>query len=113
LGPELQDHLRRPFVEVDVRLFSKVQDVFRVTGRGWFVLLGAMEPGIRVKPKDSIQPRTPDRRVLDTEVAAIEFVSGKLKSHVAFGFPSNVKEEDAPRGTEVWVVRDDSAEKSP
>jgi hypothetical protein len=97
-----------------VRFFSKVEDVFRITGRGWVVLLGAMEQGIRVKPKDSIQLRTPDGRVLDTQVAAIEFVSGKnLKSHVAFRFPSDVKEHDAPLGTEIWVVRDEGVEKNP
>jgi hypothetical protein len=95
-----------------VRFFSKVEDVFRITGRGWFVLLGAMEHGIRVKPEDSIQLRAPDGRVLDTRVAAIEFVSGKKKSHVAFRFPSDVKEQDAPLGTEIWVVRDEGVEKN-
>ena len=93
--------------------FSKVEDVFRIKGRGLFVLLGAMEHGIRVKPEDSIQLRTPDGRVLDTQVPAIEFVSGKnLKGHIAFRFLSDVKEEDAPLGTEIWLVRDHGPEKN-
>jgi translation elongation factor EF-Tu-like GTPase len=90
-----------------VLFLSKIEDIFRITGRGFVVLLGTTEPGIRFKAKDLIQLRTPDGRVLDTHVAAIEFVSGpRVKSNLAFLLPSDVKEQDAPPGTEIWLARD-------
>ena len=76
-------------------------------------MLGAMEYGIPVKLIDSIQLRTSDGRVLETQVAAIGFVSGEnLKSYVAFHLPSDVKEQDTPLGTEIWLVRYDGVEKN-
>ena len=86
---------------------SRIEDIFRITGRGFVVVLGKTELGIRFKAKDPIQLRTPDGRVLDTHVAAIEFVCGpKVKSNLAFLLPFDVKEQDAPPETEIWLARD-------
>src|SRR5437773_794007 len=57
-------------------LFSKIEDIFRLTGYGFFVVPGAIEAGARLKAKDLIQLRTRDGRILNTQVAAVEFMKG-------------------------------------
>ena len=89
-------------------LFSKIEDIFRVTGRGFFVVPGAIEAGARLKAKDLIQLRTPDGRILNTQVAAVEFMSGaRVKRPIALRLAPDVKEQDIPLGTEIWLARDE------
>ena len=90
-----------------MRFLSKIEDIFRITGRGFVILPGAIKPDIRFRAKDLIQLRTPDGRVLDTHIAAVEFLCGaKVKSPIAFLLPSDVKEQDTPLGTEIWLTQD-------
>ena len=86
---------------------SLIEEIFRITGRGFVIVPGALENGVRLRPKDPIQLRTPDGRVLDTHVEALEFLCGpKVKHPLALLLPADVKELDVPQGTEIWLVRE-------
>ena len=86
-------------------LFSKIEDIFRVTGYGFFVVPGAIEAVARLKAKDLIQLRTPDGRILNTQGAAVEFMRGaRVKRSIALRLASDVKE---PLGAGIWLAHDE------
>jgi hypothetical protein len=86
-------------------LFSKIEDIFRVTGYGFFVVPGAIAAGACLKARDLIQLGPPDGRTLNTQVAAVEFMKGaRVKRSIALRPASDVKE---PLGTEIWLARDE------
>jgi hypothetical protein len=94
-------------MEFCVTFVSKIEEIFRITGRGFFIVPAALEAGVRLKAKDPIQLRTPDGQALDTHVVSIEFLSGpKVKGNLALLLPSEITEREVPLGTEIWLARD-------
>jgi translation elongation factor EF-Tu-like GTPase len=91
------------------RLF-KVEDVFEIPERGCVILPRIpAELDFKIRVKDQIQLRTPDGRVFDTQIAAIEFADGRKEdgsksSRMAIMLPRNITKEDVPSGTEVWAL---------
>jgi hypothetical protein len=59
---------------------------------------GAIEAGARLKAKDLIQLRTPDGRILNTQVAAVEFMKGaRVKRSIALRLHPMSRNPWAPR----------------
>jgi hypothetical protein len=88
-----------------VKLILTVKDVFDVAGIG--LVLAPQIPddlGFAIRPKDPIQLRTPDRRVLDTCIAF--FASGRPtgggRRIYDIVLPRDLLKQDVPIGTEVW-----------
>ena len=95
-------------MEFCVTFVSKIEEMFRITGRGFVIVPAALEPGVRLKAKDAIQLRTPDGRLLDTHVVAVEFLCGpKVRHNLALLLPSDIKEQGIPLGTEIWLARNE------
>jgi hypothetical protein len=90
-----------------MRLILKVEDVFDIPGRG--LTLAPKIPdhlGFAVRPKDRIQLRTPNGRLLDTYIASFSLGKpiGGGPTIVAIELPSDIRREDVPIGTEVWFL---------
>jgi hypothetical protein len=90
-----------------MRLILKVEDVFDIAGRG--LTLAPAIPhhlGFAIHPKDRIQLRTPNGRILNTHIASFSFGKpvGGGRTIVAIELPSEMRREDVPIGTEVWVL---------
>jgi hypothetical protein len=86
-----------------VIFLSKVEDVFRIPGRGCAVVPALPGPNVdfRLRTHDSIQLRNPDGRVFNTYIASIEMVCGaKVSCRMAFLLPGNITMQDVPRETE-------------
>jgi len=90
-----------------MKLILKVEDVFDLAGRG-LTLAPAIphDVGFAMRPKDRIQLRTPNGRILDTHIASFSFVTpvGGGRTIVAIELPSEMRREDVPIGTEVWFL---------
>lgn len=61
---------------------------------------------VRIRVRDQIQLRTPDGRVLDTQIASIELLkpSDGSPCRAAIMLPRELVKNDIPIGTEVWLV---------
>jgi hypothetical protein len=90
-----------------MRILFKVEDVFEVSGRGYVITpVIPADATFEIRAKDPIQLRTPDGHVLDTYIAAIEFL--KLQDgggcRTAIMLPRDLVKQDIPTGTEVWLL---------
>lgn len=90
-----------------MRLILTVDDGFDITGVG--LVLGPKIPdnlGFAVRPKDSIQLRIPDGRVLETHISC--FASGRPIGGGCrvcnIALPLDLAKQDVPIGTDVWLV---------
>jgi hypothetical protein len=61
---------------------------------------------VRIRVRDQIRLRTPDGRVLDTQIASIELLkpSDGSPCRSAIMLPRELVKKDVPIGTEVWLV---------
>jgi hypothetical protein len=57
-----------------VIFISEVQDAFVVTGEGLFIVPAIPQDDFRLRVKSPIQLRTPDGRILETHINAVEFL---------------------------------------
>jgi len=90
-----------------MKLILTVEDVFDISGHG--LILTPKIPddlGLTVRPKDPIQLRTPDGRILETYIAC--FSSGRPiggdRRFYCIMLPRDFMKPDIPIGTEVWLV---------
>jgi len=77
--------------------FSKVEDVFQISGHGCVVVPSIPRSSLdfQLHARDSIQLRNPDGRILDTYIAGIEILCGpKVIDRMAFLLPGNITKED-------------------
>lgn len=58
----------------------------------------------RVRVGSAIQLRIPGGRVRNTNIASVEFITGLDSNRLAFMLPPDVAKQDAPEGTEIWLV---------
>jgi hypothetical protein len=86
------------------RLFV-VDGTFTVFGRGIALLPGVpkYEPGPRVGPGMPIELRRPDGTVLATTIRAAEWFQTPPAPAAPLHMPPEIKKEDVPVGTEVWL----------
>ena len=61
---------------------------------------------VKVRARDQIQLRTPDGRVLDTHIAAIDLAKPRDGSQcrALIMLPRELVKKDVPIGTEVWLM---------
>ena len=90
-----------------MRLILNVEYVFSMTGRG--LTLAPAVPdnlGFAIRPKDRIQLRTPNGRLLDTHIASFSLGKpiGGGPTALAIELPSDIRRDDVPIGTEVWFL---------
>jgi translation elongation factor EF-Tu-like GTPase len=87
--------------------FSKVEDVFQISGRGCVVVPAIPRSSLdfQLHTRDSIQLRNPDGRILDTYIAGIEILCGpRVIDRMAFLLPGNIRKEDVSKETEIWLA---------
>jgi hypothetical protein len=86
-------------------LFAKVEDAFSISGRGCVIVFKFLS-NLNLRTRDPIQLRTPDGHVRDTHVAGIEIGSGpsRNRSKFAIMMPPDIAKQDAPPGTEMWLL---------
>jgi len=85
-------------------LFAKVETSFEIEGRGrGCVIVPAFLADLRVRVGDPIQLRTPDGRVKDTHITAVEFLSGLDETRLSFMLPRDIMNQDIPEATEIWL----------
>jgi hypothetical protein len=86
------------------RLFV-VDGTFTVFRWGIALLPGVpkYEPGPRVAPGMPIELRRPDGTVLATAIRAVEWFQTPLAPAAPLHMPPEIKKEDVPVGTEVWL----------
>jgi hypothetical protein len=92
-------------------LITKVEEIIRISGRGFFVLPAFPKggPPNRVFVGDQIELRRQDGSRLESKLAGIEHFRG-LNGHSSWGLrlPPEVKEPDTPAGTEIWWIAERS-----
>jgi hypothetical protein len=90
-----------------MRLILKVGNVFNLTVRG-LTLAPAIPDNsdFAVRPKDRIQLRSPNGRLLGTRIASFSLGKpiGGGPTLVAIELPSDIRRDDVPIGTEVWFL---------
>ena len=97
-----------------IPLFT-VADVFQIARRGCVLVPGVAEGGPVVRMGDAIRLRTPDGRVIDTEVRGLEmisYLSVPKAITIPILLPSSLRKEDVPIGTEVFLVSGSARETS-
>jgi hypothetical protein len=90
-----------------VTFLSKVEHAFVVTGRGLFIMPAVPQGNFRLSERCPIQLRTPDGQVLDTHVAAVEFLYGPEEvpqRRLTLMMPNDIAAQDVPNGTEIWLA---------
>ena len=87
------------------RLFV-VEGLFTVGGRGVALLPGVpkYEPGPRVAAGMPVELRRPDGTVLATMIRGIEWFQTPPTAAAPLHMPPEIKKEDVPIGTEVWLI---------
>jgi hypothetical protein len=85
--------------------FTKVQDVFSVSGRGAVLVLPAeWGTDLRIRVGDKIQLRTPGGRIFDTQINGIEFVKRAIgRCVLAIMLPREISPTDIHEQTEIWL----------
>jgi hypothetical protein len=87
------------------RLFA-VEWTFTIPKRG--IALGPgvpkYEPGPRIVPGMSIELRRPDGTVLVTTIRGVEWFQTPPAPAAPLHMPPEIKKEDVPVGTEVWLL---------
>jgi hypothetical protein len=82
-----------------------VEEVFDVTNRGCFLVLPRQwEADARIRVGDRIQLLTPEGRVFDTQINAVEIACGPAGYSATIGLPPGLSRSDVPAGTEIWLV---------
>jgi hypothetical protein len=92
-----------------VIFLSKVEDAFQISERGCVIVPAIPRAKVEflLHAQDLIQLRNPDGRILDTYIVGIEMVCGpKARDRMAFLLPADITKRDVPRGTEIWLTRD-------
>ena len=89
-----------------MKLILKIEDAFDISGVGCVVAPEIPDDlGFKIKPKDRIQLRTPEGRVLDTQIDA--FASGRptgsIRRRYPIVLPDPFSKCNIPIGTEVWL----------
>jgi hypothetical protein len=93
--------------ETAMLILFKVEDVFEISGRGCVITpVIPADAAFKIRAKDPIQLRTPDGRVLDTHIAALEFLKPQDGGacRTAIMLPRDLVKRDVPSGTEVWLL---------
>ena len=92
-------------------LLAKVEDSFDFSSFGYrLVVFKFVAEDGRIRVKDQIQLRTPDGQIRDTYVAGIArgkyslLASAEDRSKVGISVPPDITKEDAPPGTEIWLL---------
>jgi hypothetical protein len=88
-------------------LITKVEEIIRISSRGFFVLPAFPKggPTNRFSVGDQIELRRQDGSRLESKVAGIEhFRALDGRSSWGLRFPPEVKETDTPVGTEIWWI---------
>ena len=88
-------------------LITKVEEIIRVSGRGFFVLPAFPKAGPmnRFFVGDQVELRREDGVTLQTKLAGIEhFLGLDRRSSWGLQLPPEVKETDTPAGTEIWWI---------
>jgi hypothetical protein len=83
-------------------LWTTVEASFEVPTRGSWIIPAPSEAEFRFRIKDPIQLRTPEGRILNTHIDAVEFANG---TRMVIGLPRELTKQDVPIGTEIWLVR--------
>lgn len=85
-------------------LLTTVESSFEVTGRNCCWVVPALwKSGLKIREKDKIQLRTPDGRLLNSEIGWITTGKSTSGRSLAIGLPRPIKKEDIPEGTEIWL----------
>ena len=85
-------------------VLSVVADVFEIAGRGCVIVPGI--PGnstLRIRVGDPVHLVRPDKTILETYVAGLEFFSGGGSAPLLL--PPEIQKSDVPIGTEVVLVQ--------
>jgi hypothetical protein len=86
------------------RFLFKIEHVFELSGRGCVIVPRVKDSSIDVRINQQIQLRTPDVRRLDSYVGGLEILCGKdVHQHWAVLLPAEIRKQDIPAGTEVWL----------
>jgi hypothetical protein len=92
-------------------LWTKVETSFSVGGRGCAIIPGTANVDFRIRAGNSIQLRTPEGRVLDTCIGAVEFAKTVDGTRLAIVLPAPLTRADVPDGTEIWLVQQQTTER--
>ena len=84
--------------------FTRVRDVFEVTGRGAVLVLPRdWGTDLRIRVGEKIQLRTPEGHVFDTQINAVEFVKTTDGCLTGIMLPLEISRFDIPDQTEIWL----------
>jgi len=87
-----------------VRLVAKVESFFRISGRG-AVIVPAWVSDFKIKAGDSIQLRSANGRVRDTQIASVELLKqAHGDSRMAFLLVPGIATDEISEGTEIWLA---------
>jgi translation elongation factor EF-Tu-like GTPase len=87
-----------------VRLAAKVESFFRISGRG-AVIVPAWVSDCKVKAGDSIQLRSANGRVRDTQIVSVELLKQTDGgSRAAFLLAPGITGDEITEGTEIWLI---------
>lgn len=78
----------------------KVEDTFQITGRGLILVPGLGINAEKVMVDMHIKLKKPDNTEILTKISGIEF---SVKAPILL--PKEIKKEDVPIGTEVWLEK--------
>jgi len=73
--------------------------------RDSWVITAPSTVDLKIRERDRIQFRTPDGRVIETYVNAVELARSAEGTELAIRLPSGFSKEDVPAGTEIWLVQ--------
>jgi translation elongation factor EF-Tu-like GTPase len=101
-----------------VTFLAKVENTFSVTGRGLVLVPAECAEDFRIRVGTPIQLRTPEGHTRDTHITGVEFLCGLKEdgtkfSRIAILITRDITKQDAPSGTEIWYLREDSPENHP
>jgi translation elongation factor EF-Tu-like GTPase len=84
----------------------RIEEVFEISGRGCVIVPTIVEGAdFKIRPRDAIQLRTPDRRTLNTHIGSVEFLKPEVGAcRMAILLPPGVGKQDVPAGADVWLI---------
>lgn len=86
-----------------VKLLAKIDTVFEIRGRG-VVIVPVWLSDLKVRVGTTIQLRSANGNIKDTEIAAIEFLKSKGQGgRIAFMLRKDVQREEIAEGMEIWL----------
>ena len=86
----------------------KIEEVFEIHGRGCVIVpVIAEQADFKIRPRDAVQLRTPDGRILNTHIGSVELLKPEVgRCKMAILLPTDIQKQEVPNESEMALFHE-------